>query len=385
MNLAIVTPRYGAHIVGGAETLARTLAEYLARQQWRVTVLTTCAQDHVSWENRLPAGVTTENNVTVHRFPVRQGDTAAHIRLSHQLHNHYYLPLADEYEWLASGPHAPGLYAYLEERQEQFDAILALPYLSPIVQYAAWSAPEKTCLIPCLHEEPPAFMALLRLLLETVRGILFLTPEEAQFAWQALYVRSRRHAVMGAGIDPPPERLPAVNLPDAPYIVAASRLEAGKNLALLYEYTQRYVEEGGDLQLVLLGAGRFTPPDHAAFHVAGFVSHTEKLVYMQNALALCQPSLLESFSLVLMESWQMGRPVLVHEDCAVTAGHVARSGGGLTFGSYKTFAGAIDWLKARPDEAARLGRQGQQYVASHYRWPAVAARLQKFLELCATS
>lgn len=384
MNMAIIVPRYGEQIVGGAETLARTLAEYMAQQQWNVTVLTTCAQDYVSWENSLPEGTVVYNDVTIRRFPITSWDAAVHNQLNIRLNTYFFLPLADQYQWLSSGPHASGLYTYLQEHKEDFDTILVLPYLSTITQYAAWVAPEKTLLIPCLHEESHAFMELLHRLMETVKGVLFLTPEERTFALDTLLLSLKRHTVMGMGLDYPTDSLPLVNLPNVPYIIAASRLETGKNLALLYEYAQRYVDEGGELKLLLLGAGNFTPLEHPVFETLGFVPHEQKLAYMRGALALCQPSLMESFSIVIMESWQMGRPVLVHRDCAVTSGHVNRSGGGFTFASYKTFADAIDRLKDYPNEAALLGKRGKQYVFANYRWPLVATRLQNFLDLCAT-
>jgi len=49
-------PRYGVDVVGGAETLVRGLAEHLAATGSAVEVLTTCARDHLSWKNVLPAG-----------------------------------------------------------------------------------------------------------------------------------------------------------------------------------------------------------------------------------------------------------------------------------------------------------------------------------------
>ena len=69
MKIAIAAQRYGADINGGAELHARYVAEHLARHA-EVEVLTTCAQDYVTWANVLPPGVETINGVTVRRFPV---------------------------------------------------------------------------------------------------------------------------------------------------------------------------------------------------------------------------------------------------------------------------------------------------------------------------
>ena len=42
--------------VGGAETLMKHLALRLAARGIRVTFLTTCAENHLTWENALPPG-----------------------------------------------------------------------------------------------------------------------------------------------------------------------------------------------------------------------------------------------------------------------------------------------------------------------------------------
>ena len=57
MKLVFVTPRYGTEVIGGAETAARMLAERMCQVPgWEVEVLTSCALDHLTWENTEPAG-----------------------------------------------------------------------------------------------------------------------------------------------------------------------------------------------------------------------------------------------------------------------------------------------------------------------------------------
>jgi glycosyltransferase involved in cell wall biosynthesis len=122
------------------------------------------------------------------------------------------------------------------------------------------------------------------------------------------------------------------------------------------------------------------PPRHRAFEYHGFVSETEKARAYGTALALCQPSLNESFSLTIMESWLAARPVLVHGQCAVTRGHVKRSKGGLWFQSYEEFTGAIEWLHSSPARAERMGENGRTYVSSNYSWEATLSRFAHIIE-----
>ena len=190
--------------------------------------------------------------------------------------------------------------------------MLFLPYLifQPLFNMPAWVAPEKTVLIPCLHDEAHAYINPLHRLLETVRSVLFLTPEEQTFAVKTLNLNLKSSAILGMGLNDPPIELPTIAPPNIPYLLVISRLEPTKNLALLYEYVQRYVDEGGELKLLLTGTGSFTPPEHHAFELCGFLPHLEKLAYTKSSLAVCQPSLMESFSIVIMESWPgWGGPV----------------------------------------------------------------------------
>ena len=71
MKLAVVTPRYGADVTGGAETAARLLATHLAaRPGFTVEALTTCALDATTWADHYPARHTVLDGVGVRRFPV---------------------------------------------------------------------------------------------------------------------------------------------------------------------------------------------------------------------------------------------------------------------------------------------------------------------------
>ena len=66
-RVGIVVQRYGPGITGGAEAhAAQVVARLLAR--WDIRVLTSCAVDHLTWANALPAGETRVDGVPVLRF-----------------------------------------------------------------------------------------------------------------------------------------------------------------------------------------------------------------------------------------------------------------------------------------------------------------------------
>jgi glycosyltransferase involved in cell wall biosynthesis len=380
MKIAIVTARYGPDVLGGAESLARGFAEEAARRRWTVEVWTTCARSHYTWKNVYRPGQERCQGVLVRRFPVTDWDPDLQAELNLRIASRGMLSAADQYRWLESGMHSAPLYGHVVHHAGEFDVIVTLPYAMPLTHYAAWAVPERVVMWPCLHDEPYAYLEPVRLLLESVWGVMFLSPEECHLAARRLGIHLDRFAVLGGGVTLP---LPARAFPPADmqpdYLLYSGRLEGGKNLPLLYDYVERYYAEGGKVRLVVLGGGPVEPPDHPAFEYRGFVSEEEKALACASALALCQPSLNESFSISLMESWLAARPVLVHGECAVTRGHVERSRGGLWFHTYEEFVGAVEWLQANPTLASRMGENGQRYVSSNYSWKAVVDRFERLI------
>ena len=96
------------------------------------------------------------------------------------------------------------------------------------------------------------------------------------------------------------------------------------------------------------------------------------------ALTLCQPSVHESFSIVIMESWLCGRPVLVHEACPVTRNFASESNGGLYFGSYFEFEGCTDYLLSHADTASAMGQNGRKYVLENFDWDVIVQKYISF-------
>jgi glycosyltransferase involved in cell wall biosynthesis len=111
----------------------------------------------------------------------------------------------------------------------------------------------------------------------------------------------------------------------------------------------------------------------------GFVSVQDKRDAMAAAAVFCQPSVNESFSIVLMESWLTGTPALVHGACAVTVEHCRRSNGGLYCVNSAEFAATLDYLAAHPQTAQRMGELGRDYVLANYTWPTIVDRYSAVL------
>nr|MDQ3757932.1 glycosyltransferase family 4 protein [Actinomycetota bacterium] len=133
-------------------------------------------------------------------------------------------------------------------------------------------------------------------------------------------------------------------------------------------------------QLVFAGPVAQRPPDHPDMVLLGPVDEDVKWGLLRRAAALVNPSYFEAFSIVLMEAWTAGLPVLVNGACLATREHCERSGGGLWFTGYGAFEAAVDRLAADGTTRAALAERGRAYVDANFRWPVIVERYRGFLE-----
>jgi len=121
-------------------------------------------------------------------------------------------------------------------------------------------------------------------------------------------------------------------------------------------------------------------PEHPDIVVTGTVSEADKWDVLAGAQVMVTPSAYESFSLVVLEAWTLGVPVLVNGACAATMEHCTRSGGGLWFDSYRSFEATVGRLTGDAALRARLGDAGRVYTVRNYSWPALIDRYTAFLD-----
>ncbi len=384
-RLAFIIPRYGEEILGGAEAITRKFAEHLPRPEFEVEVLTTCMQELGSGHNVYPAGVAQINQVCVRRFP-----TDPRVRNEHRFHElnarvgqGAMLSVDEQYEWIDANVHSPALYAYIMQQGHNYDFLIFGPYLFGITQYGTTLWPERTVLWPHLHDEPFAHFLQTRLMMESCRGIMFNCEPEMALARRKLKIQNPRTYVVGEGIDDyqaDPARFRQRLGLSEPFILYAGRLEFAKNVEELLRFFIEYKRlRPGPLKLVLMGEGPVPVPAHPDILPIGFQSQQDKLDAYAAATLLVQPSLMESFSIVIMESWIAGVPVLVHGHCDVTRYHVHRSNGGLYYTNLAEFIAVLDWMLEHPAERRQMGQLGRAYVLREYNWETVIDRFRAAL------
>jgi glycosyltransferase involved in cell wall biosynthesis len=392
MRLAIVVPRYGPGVVGGAETLCRDYAVRLRAAGHDVEVLTTCARDHFTWRNELPAGATLVEGVPVRRFPVTVAKDHGAVAMLHaRLDAGFRLDPAGEHRWVENTGYSAPLLDAIAEVAPRVDAVLFAPYLFAATVFGARVAPARSLVIPCLHDEAYARFDIVQETLRGVAGLIFNSAPERDLAARLLGDALPPHRVVGVGFDDPGPLDAAAwrqrTHLQGDLVAYAGRREIAKNFPLLLRWMAAYDQglahhRDGRMTLVAMGSGEIRAPRSArgVVHDLGFVAQREKLEALAASVVTAQLSLNESFSYVLMESWLAGTPVIVHADCAVTRSHCAESGGGLWVRDAESFAAALDRLRTDAPLRTRLAAAGGRYVRSHYSWPAVLARLERAVQ-----
>jgi glycosyltransferase involved in cell wall biosynthesis len=386
VKLVFVTPRYGTDVIGGAETAARMLAERMCRRaDWEVEVLTSCALDHLTWENTEPEGLSVISGVTVRRFPTSSQrvleyfDLDAKIRLAPGA-----VSLAESRRWVAlNGPMCPGLVDAVAATDA--DIVACYPYLFATTVDAIAVSGAPTVLHPAAHDEPALYLSAFRQSFRNVDGFVYHTRAERDLMEYAFGNGAKPQIVLGLGVNDPAgagrRGGDLLGLGDRPYLCYLGRVDDHKGCGMLAEYFERYKERHpGDLALALVGPISDRAPVHPDIVATGTVSEADKWDILAGAEVMVNPSAYESFSLVLLEAWSLGVPVLVNASCAATMEHCRHSGGGLWFESYRSFEVTVERLTAEEGLRRSLGTAGREYTERYFRWPAILDGYAGFLE-----
>ena len=337
-RVALVVPRYGPEVLGGAETLCRQLAENLVAHGADVEVLTTCAVDHFSWADHHPAGTTEIGGVQVHRFPVADRDHDRWWELHTRIGQGLPVGDAETLEWMGNSVWSEGLLdAACDEGR--YDWAVCIPYLFGTTFWVAAERRGPTAVISCLHDEPYARLPPVRRMLAGADGCIVLTEGERRLVHDL--APDARTRLVGVGFDeteaPSAEatsRFCADRGIDPGYLLYAGRREAAKGLPEMFaNYAELRRNVADAPKLALMGGGEIDLPADVAPHVIdlGFVDDGDRGAAYAAASVLLHPSRLESLGMVLLESWLAGTPAVVNGASPVLHEHCAASGGGLWY------------------------------------------------------
>ena len=387
MKIAIVIHRYGTEINGGSELHCRWIAERLVKFH-QVEVLTTCAQDYITWRNAFPEGIQVLNGVSVHRFKVdKERNTYEFAWQSKKVFRHPATnSLKAELKWLnAEGPYSPKLIQYIETNKQNYDIFIFYCYRYYLSYHGILAVPEKSILVPTAEHDQTIYLKLSKNLLNQPKAIIYLSLEEKQLIEKVTGNDAIPNAVLGIGIDIPqtlqPDDFRKKYRIDGDYIIYVGRIDPNKGNDQLFHYFVHYLRSHPDksLKLVLLGKNVMKiPKDKHIVHL-GFVSDQDKLNAIAAAKLFVMPSNYESLCMALLEAWSVGKAVLVNGNCEVLKGHCQRSNGGLYYQSYTEFESTLDYLLSHDTERNQLGIQGKKYIKQNFNWQNVEQNYLHFI------
>ena len=424
MRIAFIIQRYGTEILGGPEYACRLTAEQLSERH-DVEVLTTCARDPITWRNEYPEGADRVRGVTVRRFASAQvRDPADFNRYSEWILQNPH-DAADEMEWLKrQGPWAPGLIEYLKRHYKQYEALIFYSYLYAPTVLGLQIDPGRSVLVPAAHDEPPIHLNLYTEVFRLPKAIGYLSEPERKFVTQTFDRNAVTEETIGCGVQLPPHHayprqsdqagqaadqgsdppLPEGDEPvgggggrfpshvssrgasfkrrhriHGPFALYGGRIDPGKGCEELIEYFSRYVNDGGDASLVLMGLKLMPLPEEPFINFAGMLSEQERLQALEAATVVVCPSPYESLSLIALEALAVGTPILCNARSDVLVDHCLRSNGGLFYRDSDEFVEGLKLLVSDGRLRAAMGRSGREYVRRNYRWDVVLGKLDRMI------
>ena len=229
ISIGIVVQRYGNDVIGGAETLARNVAERMLKLGFGVTVFTTCARDYLTWRNEYAPGESILKGVTIRRFPVsRERDIGDFNRFSDEFFaappptdgrrglvgpdvpvtsDREAVPPGgrDEARWIREqGPLCPDLVQALVDAEKEIDLFFFFTYLYYPTVEGIRAVRKPAVLFPTAHDEPPIRLAAMGEVFRRPRAMFFLTRAEMDLVGR-LFAPPGAMRLVRTGLDVRPE------------------------------------------------------------------------------------------------------------------------------------------------------------------------------------
>ena len=277
------------------------------------------------------------------------------------------------------GRGAPALLDHLARRHQQFDALIFFTYLYAPTVLGLQIAPGRSILVPTAHDEPAIHLDIYKEMFSLPAAVAYNTDVERRFLTTHFPIRAVAEETVGCGVDLPSSdarERPAEDratrctspTPTSAASTATSRCRRtspsaarcsaavtgctarscctagasipGKGCEELIEYFSSYVADGGDATLALMGVKLMKLPDEPFIRFAGLLSERERLQALEAATVVSVPSPYESLSLLALEAFAVGTPILANARSEVLVEHCVRSNAGLYYADRDEFVEA---------------------------------------------
>ncbi len=383
-KIGIIVQRYGTEINGGAEYHARLIAEKLSKY-FEMEVFTSTALDYITWEHHYPEGQEIVNAVKVNRFEVEKERKPENFgKIQYNVFNKEHT-FEDEIEWLEQeGPFLPNLIEELENRDDEFDFFIFFSYRYFHSYYGVKKFGKKSILVPTAEHDEVIYLKLFKDLFNLPGAIIYNSYEEKEMINRVSGNYSVLGDVVGVGSDIAKKFSSGLfrekfNI-RGKYCVYVGRLDENKGVPELLSFFKKLIEENKiDFTLVLIGKSLIEIPDDPKIKYLGFLEDKEKFDALKGSEFLMIPSQFESLSMVTLEAWAVGKPVVANGRTEVLRGQCRRSNAGLWYTNYDEFKEVILLLHNNDELKRKMGINGKNFFEKNYSWNVIENKYLRIL------
>lgn len=384
-KIGIIVQRYGKEINGGAEYHAKLIAEKICKY-FDIEVFTSTALDYITWEHHYKEGQETIAGITVNRFKVEKTREPKQFgEIQDFIFNEEHT-LDDELKWLEEeGPYYPGLLEELARREEEFAYFIFFSYRYYHSFVGVKQFRKKAILVPTAEHDEVVYLRLFKDFFNLPAAFVYNSHEEKDIIEKVSGNEDVPGDIVGVGSEIPTEFSPDAfrekfDIRDR-YFVYIGRLDENKGVPQLLDfYTRLLSEETIDLTLVLMGKSLIDIPDHPRIRYLGFMDDKDKFDGLKGAEFLINPSQFESLSMVILEAWAIGTPVVVNGRTEVLQGQCRRSNAGLWYTEYDEFKEIMLLLAGNDELREIMGKNGVGFFEANYSWPVIENKYLDIIE-----
>ena len=274
---------------------------------------------------------------------------------------------------------------FVKRNAAKYDYLFFFSYRYYHAYHGPRAAPERAVLVPTAERDDAVGLSIFPAIFRGVRAIMYNSPEERAMIEAIAANHQVPSVVVGIGSElpanPQPGRFRQKFDIRGPFAIYVGRIDENKGCRELFAAFEEYVRNDSTrLSLVLIGNSMLPIPQHPRIRHLGFLDDGDKFDAIAASELLLMPSYFESLSMVALEAWALGRPVLANARCDVLKGQSIRSNAGLYYDNRTEFLETLRALESNRWLSATLGRNGRQFFREHYDWPVIE---RKYLDMIA--
>lgn len=387
---------------GGAERYCASVSEALAVLGYAVQVFTSRLQNRDTWQNELPR-IDMINNVPIRRFSALHRGRIT-WRFFHWCKKRYAIRPRLSYElglMLGEGPVCPALPTTFLGEASQFGVVHVFGLYSAL----AWQVVELSRLrnrpivvTPFTHRETDNLQMIWKQrALHSAVHLIAMTHQEQVYLSKRFDIPEKRISVVSPAISVSNykklsslECRNQLGIPDSAFVIMfLGRKEENKGIPTLIAAWQELIRRGNTFAyLLLVGPDSlysqrllFGCSQQEGFLNLGVVNEKTKLIALNACDCLVLASRSESFGIVLLEAWAVGKPVVAARSAAASE-LISPGQNGLLFevGSVAQLADQLEALTLDPTYGSAMGQEGMSGVLADFTLQAMGAKIANIYE-----